>query len=585
MTIVNLAINRIYKNKILRLFCLLSLISLIAILAPRQASALTPNMRNFSAGNIMSDYIMADRNTMNEAQIQAFLRSKNSCNDTNLGRLTNYNSTYGYLDSRGKRYQYHLKNGHFVCMADQDFNGESAAHIIYRAAQDYRINPRVLIVLLQKEQGLVTDTWPNYNYQYAAATGYDCPDHGNGCDNTNAGFKTQVRKAANLFREVQDNRDYDGDGLISTYPVGVNYIQYNPNAGCGGSNVRILNRATSALYRYTPYQPNHATRSVGLGVDVHCGAYGNKNFWWYFTDWFGSTLGYVYKGVSYAQVFDSNYYVSHYSDLSRVYGSNPEASFGHFIANGMKEGRQASANFNVTSYKNRYPDLRWAFGNNLAQYYRHFSATGDKVGRIATGKVTLQPVSSYRGVDYSSIYSFNSYISRYSDINRVYGNSDTGALLHFINSGMREGRQASSSFSVASYRNRYPDLRRAFGNNLRSYYLHYIRSGQREGRTATGTYYGGTSVYKGVDYSAVYQFNTYTTTYSDIRRAFGLNDEATLKHFINSGMKEGRQASANFNVHIYKARYPDLRRAFGNNLKSYYLHYIRSGQREGRTAT
>ena len=62
--------------------------------------------------------------------------------DTNLSKADGY----WHLN-------YHVENGHFVCMADERFDGESAAHIIWQAAHDYRINPRVLIVLLQKEQG------------------------------------------------------------------------------------------------------------------------------------------------------------------------------------------------------------------------------------------------------------------------------------------------------------------------------------------------------------------------------------------------------------------------------------------------
>ncbi len=241
----------------------------------------------FSAGNIMGDEVMSNKGAMTESQIQSFLKSKNSCNDTNLSRLTSYNSTQGYIKSGSKIWYYNLKNGHFVCMADESFNGESAAHIIWQAAQDYSINPQVIIVLLEKEQSLVTDTWPNTNIQYAAATGYDCPDNGNGCNNANAGFKTQVRKAAALFHDVLS-------GGWSNYPVGNNYIQYNPSASCGGSTVNIQNRATSALYRYTPYQPNKAALAAGWGT-APCGAYGNRNFYNLFTSWFGSTR-YTVKG-------------------------------------------------------------------------------------------------------------------------------------------------------------------------------------------------------------------------------------------------------------------------------------------------
>ena len=103
------------------------------------------DMSKFNAGNIMSDYVMSNKNSMTEAQIQQFLTNKNPCNDTNTAKAAQYpNMTYN------------IKDGKFVCLSKEVFNGETAAKIIWQAAQDYNINPQVLIVLLQKEQGLVS---------------------------------------------------------------------------------------------------------------------------------------------------------------------------------------------------------------------------------------------------------------------------------------------------------------------------------------------------------------------------------------------------------------------------------------------
>jgi uncharacterized protein Veg len=43
------------------------------------------------------------------------------------------------------------------------------------------------------------------------------------------------------------------------------------------------------LYKYTPYTPNAAALNNLYGLGDNCSAYGNRNFWRYFTDWFGST--------------------------------------------------------------------------------------------------------------------------------------------------------------------------------------------------------------------------------------------------------------------------------------------------------
>src|SRR5699024_1304734 len=41
----------------------------------------------------------------------------------------------------------------------------------------------------------------------------------------------------------------------------------------------------------TPYQPNKAALAAGYGIGDACSAYGNRNFYNYYTDWFGPTHG------------------------------------------------------------------------------------------------------------------------------------------------------------------------------------------------------------------------------------------------------------------------------------------------------
>ena len=239
------------------------------------------NLAEFDAGYIISDYQMGNYNSMSEAEIQAFLTAKNPCDNTDYGYYQRLSGNYNY--------KWHFENGHFICLSEERFGdgdneigfqyGESAAHIIWQAAQDYKINPQVLLVLLQKETGLITDRIPN-NGDYRKATGYGCPDTA-ACSSKYYGFKNQVRNAAALYRYVLDNGS-------RYYPTGNNYVQYNPNSGCGGSVVNIKNRATSALYQYTPYQPNSSALAAGYGAGDGCAAYGNRNFYLYFEDWFGN---------------------------------------------------------------------------------------------------------------------------------------------------------------------------------------------------------------------------------------------------------------------------------------------------------
>ena len=301
------------------------------------------SLDNFNPGNIITDYVMSKYDSMTEKEIQAFLDEKGNCNDTRT-----------YLADYYTKVSYHIENGHFVCLADETFgdgtdygedaeDGDSAAHIIYEAAHDYKINPQVLIVLLQKEQGLITDSWPN-SVQYRSATGYGCPDTA-ACSTKYYGFKNQVRNAANLFRTVLD-------GGWTNYPLGNNYIQYNPDSSCGGSTVYIENLATSSLYRYTPYQPNASSLAAGYGTGNSCGAYGNRNFYLYFNDWFGSSTEFVELPVEAETNFEQPILDGEYQIVSKAY---PDKAID--IRGGIKDG-MTSAETIIFSKKTDYSNAK-----------------------------------------------------------------------------------------------------------------------------------------------------------------------------------------------------------------------------------
>lgn len=585
----------IIKNLMSLIGVTLSTIALtIAITVNISPAAGALSGSQFNAGRIIDDMVFYNNNTMSVSQIQQFLNSKVPTCDTN-GSAGPYYDRYGnrwnnradYGRSQGspppytclKSYSQNIPGvgSNSLCSGSVSGGTKSAAQIIFDVAHACKINPQTLIILLQKEQSLISDDWP-WPIQYRSATGYGCPDTAP-CDAEYYGFFNQVYQAAKAYKRY------------AAMPANYNYraernntIQWNPNAGCGSSNVYINNQATAGLYIYTPYRPNQAALNNLYGEGDGCSSYGNRNFWRMFNDWFGNTYATVRNGVDYSAVFDDKFYINNHADVKAAFGDNGMAAFDHFMSYGMREGRQANASFNVTTYRNRYPDLRWAFQGNLPDYYAHFSNRGKNEGRIATGTATLVPVTSYQGVNYTAVYDFNAYISKYADVAKPFTSNDVGALLHFVQWGMKEGRVGKADFSVTSYQNRYYDLRRVYGSNLPQYYLHYIKFGKTEGRISTGIYYGGVSSVDGVNYSLVYDFNTYTTNYPDIKNTFRLDDISALRHFINHGMSEGRHAIPSFNVQAYRDKNPDLKAAFGNNLKSYYLHYMSYGHKENRVA-
>lgn len=286
-------------------FLFITIFLLFLHFSPKSDAA---NPQLFNYGNIMSDFVMTNKSSLSEEQIRTFLKSKNACNDSNLSKLSGYNATQGWLnttlsDGTPITYYYNLKDGRFVCLANESFNGEDAARIIWQAAQDYNVNPQVLIVLLQKEQSLITDSWPN-NIQYRSATGYGCPDTED-CNAQYYGFKNQVRNAANFFRAYQTGNTgwyklvWPGNKYTGAWQPFYYDVRLHPNASCGAVSTFIANRATASLYSYTPYRPTQAALNAGYGSvaaghpERSCSSYGNRNFWLYFTDWFGSTQGYT----------------------------------------------------------------------------------------------------------------------------------------------------------------------------------------------------------------------------------------------------------------------------------------------------
>ena len=83
--------------------------------------------------------------------------------------------------------------------------------------------------------------------------------------------------------------------------------------------------------------------------------------------------------------------------MAAAYGNNADALLNHFISFGVKEGRNASAEFNPQAYRQRYEDLQAAFGSDMAAYCRHYVAYGKAEGR--NGSADGQPVAAVQQAD------------------------------------------------------------------------------------------------------------------------------------------------------------------------------------------
>lgn len=183
---------------------------LFALIITLPSSVWAQTDSDFNPHFILSDYEMRDYKSMTYSDIERFLERKGNLNQQAL------------IDKNGI-VQY-------------------ATEIIYRAAQDYQINPKVLLATLQKEQSLIEDDNPTAG-RLDWAMGYavcdDCSKDDPAIQKFK-GFGKQVDRAAARF-------DY----------YFKNPLQFNfqPGKVCEIDDQIVIpaNQATANLYIYTPH--------------------------------------------------------------------------------------------------------------------------------------------------------------------------------------------------------------------------------------------------------------------------------------------------------------------------------------------
>lgn len=298
-----MTLSKLRFFKILTLFVLGSFVAgsgmFVSEITQKPSVAQAADLSQFDAGTIISDAKFFDGLAMSASEVQSFLNAAVPTCTINNGQASHaagapyYNragALYSYVASVClKDYRQATPNmaaqAGGTCAAYPGSGSESAAEIIAKVGEVCNISQKVILVLLEKEQSLVRDTWPLVK-QYEEATGFECYDNGQACVGGYSGFFFQVWAAARQFQRY-------GTGSFTWYPVGQtsNILYQANNSGCGTKPVFITNRATAALYYYTPYTPNAAALAAGYGIGDSCSAYGNRNFYQLYVDWFGSTQG------------------------------------------------------------------------------------------------------------------------------------------------------------------------------------------------------------------------------------------------------------------------------------------------------
>ena len=412
------------------------------------------------------------------------------------------------------------------------------------------------------------------------------PDNASGGENYVGMWTSGSWKWNDYNGETFDGMGYiletEPKGIVATPEFSVNAGEYSDSfkleLSCGTDGAEIY-------YTTDGTEPNEASTKYTGAIDITSNTEVKaKAFRSDMTDSETADAQYTFvpatvvDGIDYSAVYDYTYYTTKYPDVTATCGTDKKAVLAYFVSTGMDLGQQAISTFNVQGYKARYGDLQAAFGNDLKAYYIHYITSGQKENRDGSEV----PITFYGGVDYSAVYDYDYYIAKYADVKAAFGDDRVSVFRHFLDSGMKEGRQAINTFNPSAYKNRYIDLSAAFGDDWTSYFLHYINTGKNEGRDASDL---PVTTYAGIDYSSVYDYNYYIEHNVDVKAAFGDDQISVFRHFLDSGMNEGRQAISTFNANAYKARYADLSALYGDNMKEYYMHYIEFGKKEGRNGS
>lgn len=223
---------------------LFSVIMLLALLSPSFSVFAQELDPSFNPNNIIDDAEIFDVKSLSLPDIQQFLARKNSY-------LTNYTTlnAYGSLKSAAEMI-YDAANNNYDC-SNIDL-GENPSEEI-RAAKCKKIttvNPKFLIALLQKESSLIENTAP-IQARLDWATGYGCPD-GNACNPYYKGLGKQINSAALQFLAYMNEHER------YPYKMGQTYVFTNPYGTICKDPIAVtpVNKATAALYNYTPHVYN-----------------------------------------------------------------------------------------------------------------------------------------------------------------------------------------------------------------------------------------------------------------------------------------------------------------------------------------
>ncbi len=227
----------------------------------------------------------------------------------------------------------------------------------------------------------------------------------------------------------------------------------------------------------------------------------------------------------------------------------------------------------------------YSISNTYIRYICKPAYSGTSINTNTSSTTTTTSSTSTSSLTKNAVFNATYYANKYADLKAAFGTDATKLYNHYLQYGIKEGRQASPIFSVKHYISGNSDLKAAFGSNNKSGYDHFLKYGYKEARNTAPYANVGTNFYaeiRNVNAGLNLSINsdtgevlTYHDTSSDAQTwKFVRQSDGSYK-IINK--KTGKCLDVSGGVHTSGAKVQTYKDN-GSNAQKWYLHEVSSGK-------
>ncbi len=219
----------------------------------------------------------------------------------------------------------------------------------------------------------------------------------------------------------------------------------------------------------------------------------------------------VFVGYSHAHTVlsaEMRQYPQHVYIAASNYGSNGQSY--RYDAGSLARIRSTQPSYEPVSYT-----------SNVFRFAFRAPSTGNVVSSGSSTTTTPEGTTGASGVTLTAfqkklVFDATYYTNKYPDLKNAFGSDATKLYTHFLNFGIKEGRQAHPVFDVKYYLSQHTDLQDAFGDDYARALNHYVNIGYKENRKTAEPVDLGTNVYYKISPASVENMNVTLYTGSKV---------------------------------------------------------------------